>query len=57
LIYVAFLHELIEHHWERPVLFLRNIGIWGTLVITISSGWAYIRRAVDLFQTAERPSA
>ena len=57
LIYVAFLPQLIEHHWETPLRYFRDFGIWGTIVITVYSGWAYIRRAAALFQSAERPPA
>ncbi len=57
LIYVTFRHQLLDHEWEQPMRYFRNFGIWGTIVITLYSGWAYIRRAVVLFQSPERPAA
>jgi phosphatidylglycerophosphate synthase len=58
LIYITFRPFLIDHGWEEPARWVRNIGIWGTIVITVYSGLTYIRKAVALFrQTSERPAA
>jgi phosphatidylglycerophosphate synthase len=50
LIYVTFLPWLERYHWEPPARIIRDIGIWGTIFITVYSGLTYIRRAVDLFR-------
>jgi phosphatidylglycerophosphate synthase len=61
LVYITFRPTLIDHGWEEPARWIRNIGIWGTIVITVYSGLTYIRKAVALFrQTSpppERPAA
>jgi len=54
LIYVAFRHQLLDSHWEYPLRVLRDFGIWGTVIITVYSGLAYIRKAANLFQFPER---
>jgi CDP-diacylglycerol--glycerol-3-phosphate 3-phosphatidyltransferase len=60
LIYITFLPFLIDHGWELPARIIRNIGIWGTIVITLYSGLTYIQKAVVLFRQtsppAERPA-
>lgn len=57
LIYVTFLPWLEHEHWQPPARIIRDIGIWGTIIITVYSGLTYIRRAVDLFhQPSERPA-
>jgi phosphatidylglycerophosphate synthase len=58
LIYVAIRPWLIDHGYTQLELclrILRDIGIWGTLLITLYSGVTYIQRAVSLFQRSERP--
>ena len=52
LIYVTFLQWMKEHQYhnlELATRVLRDIGIWGTIVITLYSGVSYIRRAAALF--------
>ncbi len=62
LVYITFRPTLIDHGWEEPARWVRNIGIWGTIVITVYSGLTYIQKAVTLFRqtsppASERPSA
>jgi len=58
LIFITFRPFLLDHGWEKPAAWIRDIGIWGTIVITVYSGLTYIRKAVALFrQTSERPAA
>jgi phosphatidylglycerophosphate synthase len=58
LVYVTFREQLIEHGWEYPAKIVRDVGVWGTVVITLYSGLTYIRKAVALFnQSSERPLA
>jgi CDP-diacylglycerol--glycerol-3-phosphate 3-phosphatidyltransferase len=59
LIYVTFRPWLIEQGiaYERIARVLRDIGIWGTLLITLYSGLTYVARAVSLFRrSSERPA-
>jgi phosphatidylglycerophosphate synthase len=49
LIYVTFRKSLLEHQWEVPLRVLRDVGVWGTLIITVYSGISYVRRAANLF--------
>jgi CDP-diacylglycerol--glycerol-3-phosphate 3-phosphatidyltransferase len=51
LIYVTFRKSLLEHHWELPLRVLRDVGVWGTVIITLYSGISYVRRAAALFHT------
>lgn len=51
LAYVNGLHYFQEHHpWEDYARWVRNFGIWSTIVITVASGWMYIQRAVALYR-------
>ena len=57
LIYVTFRPWLLDHAYELIARILRDIGIWGTMIITVYSGISYITRAVSLFrQSSERPA-
>ena len=51
LIYVTFLAWRDRHDWERPARLIRDVGNWGTVIITLYSGITYVRRAAALFQT------
>jgi len=58
LVYITFRATLLEHQWELPVRILRDVGIWGTIVITLYSGLTYVQKAVSLFrQHGERTPA
>lgn len=61
LIYVTFLPWMRRHNYsqlEFAAQIIRDIGIWGTVIITLYSGLTYIRKAAALFrQTNERPAA
>jgi phosphatidylglycerophosphate synthase len=50
LIYVTFRPWLLDHGWELPARIIRDIGIWGTVFITLYSGVTYVRKAVGLFR-------
>lgn len=57
LVYVTFRPWLMKHGWEMIARVLRDIGIWGTVLITLYSGLTYIGRAVSLFrQSSPRPA-
>ncbi|HEV2294412.1 MAG TPA: CDP-alcohol phosphatidyltransferase family protein [Tepidisphaeraceae bacterium] len=57
LVYVTFRPWLLDHRWELIARILRDVGIWGTMLITVYSGLTYVTRAVSLFrQTSERPA-
>jgi phosphatidylglycerophosphate synthase len=47
LAYVMFSKEL--GHYELAARCVRNVGIWGTVLITLYSGLTYIRRAFVLY--------
>ena len=59
LIYITFRATLIEHGWEVPARIIRDVGIWGTILITLYSGLTYVQKAVALFRQPdrERPAA
>ncbi|MEA2708491.1 MAG: hypothetical protein QOF78_1092 [Phycisphaerales bacterium] len=55
LVYVTFRPWLIEHRYEESARLIRDVGIWGTVLITVYSGITYVGRAASLFrQSAER---
>ena len=54
LVYVAFRPWLMNHGYELFARILRDIGIWGTIFITLYSGMTYIHRAIALFRQSER---
>jgi CDP-diacylglycerol---glycerol-3-phosphate 3-phosphatidyltransferase len=55
LVYVTFRPWLIDHGYELLARIARDIGIWGTVVITLYSGLTYVKNAVTLFrQSGER---
>ena len=55
LVYVTFRPWLLDHRWETVARVLRDVGIWGTMLITVYSGLTYVTRAVNLFrQSAEK---
>ena len=49
LVYVTFYKWLGDHGYIRYATFVRDVGIWGTVAVTLYSGLAYVRRAVSLF--------
>ena len=57
LIYVTFRPWLLDHGYELIARILRDIGIWGTMIITVYSGISYITRAVSLFRQSEQRPA
>ncbi len=57
LIYVTFRPWLLAQGYELAGRVLRDIGIWGTVLITLYSGATYIRRAARMFQhSSQRPA-
>jgi CDP-diacylglycerol---glycerol-3-phosphate 3-phosphatidyltransferase len=50
LVYVNYLSYFQYHHWEDYALGVRDFGIWGTIVITVTSGLMYVRRAMTLYR-------
>jgi len=61
LTYLASLPWLNRHGYEPPARFVRDVGVWGTVVITLYSGVTYVQKAVALFrqsdETKEGPAA
>ena len=58
LVYVTFRPWLQEQGYELFARIIRDIGIWGTVVITLYSGLTYVKNAIVLFrQSAERTAA
>jgi len=47
LVYVNFYDTFRHHLWAQ---YLRDVCIWATVVITLSSGFLYIQRAVSLYR-------
>jgi hypothetical protein len=35
---------------ERIARATRDIGVWGTVLITVYSGWSYVQRAVVMYR-------
>lgn len=50
LIYVNYHAWKWRHPYNDIALYVRDFGIWGTVVITVFSGMTYVRRAASLFQ-------
>ena len=53
LIYVNYLRWLEEHHAEEYARYFRNFCVWGTVIITVVSGLAYVQRAVAVARKTE----
>lgn len=53
LIYVNYLDRLRNSGYEACARIIREIGIWGTLVLTLGSGWAYVRKAMIVFRQSQ----
>ena len=55
LLYVTFRPWLRRHGYEESAVWIRDIAVWGTVLITLYSGLTYVKNAVTLFrQSAER---
>jgi len=50
LIYVAFLPWLHHNGLEPYARILRDIGVWGTVLITLYSGLGYVQRAYGMYR-------
>ena len=50
LLYVNYHQKLLEWNFETWARYVRNFGIWGTVVITLYSGLQYIQKAVLLYR-------
>src|SRR4051812_10260322 len=48
LTFVAFYKWLGDHHYLRYAEVVRDVGIWGTVAITLYSGIAYVQKAIAL---------
>jgi hypothetical protein len=60
LTYVTFRPWLLEHghttiEWLAAIV--RDISIWGTIVITLYSGVTYVKNAVNLFRLSGEKAA
>jgi len=50
LLYVNYHQKLLEWNYEVWARYVRNFGIWGTVVITVYSGLQYIQKAIVLYR-------
>jgi CDP-diacylglycerol--glycerol-3-phosphate 3-phosphatidyltransferase len=50
LVYVNYLTQLSELHYETIARYVRDFGIWGTLLITVASGLMYVQKAVGMYR-------
>ena len=50
LLYVNYHDWLRDHRLELAARWVRNIGIWGTVAITLLSAMGYVRKAVVLYR-------
>ncbi len=50
LVYVNFYNDLFSHGYERGARYFRDFCIWGTIIITVISGFQYIQKAVALYR-------
>lgn len=57
LTFVAFYKWLSDHNYLRYAEVVRDVGIWGTVVITLYSGVSYVQKAVALHVAGVRGSA
>jgi CDP-diacylglycerol--glycerol-3-phosphate 3-phosphatidyltransferase len=49
LVYVNYRQYLMDHGFEFAFRCLRDFGIWGTVVITITSSFSYIRKSIAIY--------
>ena len=54
LVYVNYLTQLQDLHYEKYARWVRDFGIWGTMVITVASGLMYIQKAVAVYRKSLR---
>ena len=54
LIYVDFRGWLLELDWELHARVLRDVCIWATVIVTVLSGYTYVRRAMHLYRSAKK---
>jgi len=54
LVYVNYFSRLREGGYEPTARTVRDVLIWGTVVITVLSGLLYVRRAMILYQGARK---
>ena len=50
LVYVNYLTQLTDMNYEKYARWVRDFGIWGTLVITVASGLMYVQKAVAVYR-------
>jgi CDP-diacylglycerol--glycerol-3-phosphate 3-phosphatidyltransferase len=50
LVYVNYLDRFLELGYEIYWRWLRDFGIWGTLVLTVGSGLMYVQKAVAVYR-------
>jgi CDP-diacylglycerol--glycerol-3-phosphate 3-phosphatidyltransferase len=50
LVYVNYRPSLIQAHYEQAARTVRDVCIWGTVVITVLSGLSYVQRAVAVYR-------
>ncbi len=55
LVYVNYRPAILLHDYNRLAEWIRDGCIWITLLITVVSGWVYVRRAL-MFNRQSRPS-
>jgi len=56
LAYVNYQPQLVEAGVERAARLLRDVCVWGTVVVTVVSGAMYLRRSLDIAREPAAPS-
>src|SRR5215218_2864552 len=59
LVYVTFLPWMRQHQYrtaEQVATVVRDVGVWGTVIVTLYSGLSYIRKAAALFRQPTEPA-
>ena len=50
LVYVNYFDDLRRHELETVARVFRDLCIWGTVAITVVSGFLYVQRAMDMYR-------
>jgi CDP-diacylglycerol--glycerol-3-phosphate 3-phosphatidyltransferase len=47
---LVYVNYFLDHRWREYAEWVRNFGIWSTLVLTVGSGLMYVQRAIALYR-------
>jgi phosphatidylglycerophosphate synthase len=59
LVYVNY-HVGVRKHYpslDEPFLRFRQLAVWGTVIVTIWSGFLYVQKAMEIYRSRNQPPA